>query len=165
PHDHIAARRSRDTALDYQQMVVRIDAQDLQVPNRHAAASHAARRAPALDDAGGKGWRADRHGCAMEHGPVGGCATAEVMSPDDALITFAAAGPNHIYAVATVEDRHQHLIAWLQAVAARSHFDLSQNMSGGHVRPLVVADQRLGHLRRPLLYEPELHGLIAVGLR
>ena len=164
--DHVALRRARDAALDDQEVVLRIDAQDLQVVNRDALAAHAAGGAHALDHPRRERRRANRTRRAVKHRPVGRCAAGEVMPLDHAWKPLAAAGADDVGALAVGEDRRQHLIADLGLVGARRqrHFSL-----GLRVDALMafadVSGGRLVRLRRGLLDEAELHRFVAVRLR
>ena len=141
-----------------------VDLGHLQVPHRDAVAAHAAGRAHALDDARRKRRGADRAGRAMEHRPVGRRAAGEVVALHDALKSLAAARADDVDALAVLEHRDQNLIADLRIAVLRQRH-LAPHARRRHVGFLVVARERLAHLRRLAVDQPDLHRLVAVGRR
>src|SRR5262245_3629640 len=106
----------------------------------------------------------------MEHRPVRRRAAAEVMTPDDALETLAAADADHVDTVSVVEDAiDEHLLAWLGRPAvvlgALYQFHFAAYACRWHARLLVMPVERLAHARRALFDEAQLHGFVAVGRR
>src|SRR5438874_4716041 len=167
-HDDVGAGRAGDRALDEQQVVLAVDPHDLQVAHGHAVAAHPSGGAHALDNARRERRRADRSWRAMEHRSVRGGPSTKVVALHDALKALAAADADDVDPLAVLEDTaNEDLIARLERIAAaRSELYFAPQAGRWNVaRLLVVAADRLVHLRGPLFDEPELHGFIAVALR
>src|SRR5918993_2877654 len=159
---HDAVRPARHGAFDEQQVVLRIDAQHLQVAHRYAIAAHVSRHAHALDDTRGERRSADRAGCTVEHRAVAHAAAAEVMPLDDALEALAAAGADHVDALAVSEHRHVDGVARLRRLTAGLDLQLAAHARRGHASLLEVPCGRLVLFRRLRLDETELHRFVAV---
>src|SRR5579864_5900428 len=163
-HDHDAARRPGDRATHHQEMLVRIQAHDLDVARRDSIASHPSGRAHALHDPRREGGRADRPWRAVEHRPVRRIAAGEVMALHDALEPAPATRPDDVDAVTRVEDVDEDLIAGLHHLAAGLEAHFAPDPRRRHAGLLEVARGGLVALRRGLVDQAQLHGLVAVGL-
>ena len=89
-----AVLAARHGALDKNQVLLGVDANDLEVLNGHGIAAHVTRKADALEDAGRRGALADGAGSAMEVRTVAARAAAEAVALDNALeaLTFGDTG-------------------------------------------------------------------------
>src|SRR3954470_24931413 len=104
PHLHHAVARPRHGAADHQQVLVRVDAHDLEALLRDALVAHLARAADALEHAGGVGGGADRARGAHVVRAVADGAAREVVPLDGALEALALRDAGHLDGVALLED-------------------------------------------------------------
>ena len=101
----------------------------------------------------------------MEHRTVSAGAAGEVVTLHHALKAMALARANHVNPFALVEDRDQHLVAGLRRFGALGDLDLALHARRRHIGLLVLPGQRLvGVADGIALHQPDLHGVVAVGL-
>src|SRR6201989_2789295 len=161
-HLHHAVARPGDRAADHQQVLVHVDAHDLEAALRDALVAHLAGAADALEHPRRVGGGADRArradvGRAVAHGAAG-----EVVALDRALEALALRGPGDLDLVARLErvgldgladDELAGVVAELDDVLHRRRVGLAQ------VAELGLRDVLLAHGA-----ERELDGLVAVAL-
>src|SRR5205814_1763291 len=95
--NHVSAVGAGDGAADQEQVVLQIDANDLQIAGRHFFVPHAAGHSLPLEDAGGERVHARAAAVAMDFfHAVGGPLPLEVVPPHDARRAAALAGAGHI---------------------------------------------------------------------
>src|SRR6185436_7761031 len=105
---------------------------------------------------------ADGPGGAVEHGPVGGGAAAEVVALDHALEARALARPHDVDALPRLELLHLDLVADLGLVPALEA-ELTDAAARGQAGLVEVALPGLGDaLDLAVLDQPELHRRVAV---
>src|SRR4051812_26017072 len=159
---HEAVLGAGDRAADEQEVVPRVDPDDLQALLGDALVAHLAGAADALHHAGGPGGRADRAGGADVVRAVRLGALAEVVALDRALEALALRGAGDLDLLADLErldrDRLAHrqlarLVAELLDVAVRAGVGL-----------LEVAQLGLGEVLLLAGVERELDGLVAIAL-
>src|SRR5690349_2334997 len=102
-HLHHAVARARHGAAHEQQVLVGVDAHDLQALLRHALVAHLARAADALEDARGISRGTDRAGRAHIVRAVRLRARREAVALDGALEALALRGPRDLDLVALGE--------------------------------------------------------------
>ena len=160
-----AVRPAWHRALEHEQVVLGVHAQDFHVAHGHAIGAHVTAHPHALHDTRRIRRGANRSRSAMEHRSVRRASASEVVPLDDALEALAAAGANDVDAFAVGEDRHVHLIARLHRIASGRLLHLAHDARGRHTGLLEVSLRGLVLFRRPSFDEPDLHGLVAVALR
>jgi hypothetical protein len=92
-------------------------------------------------------------------------AAAEVVALHHALKPLAPADADHVHAIAVVEHGiHEHLIARLRRLGPFRQLHLTPHARRRYAGLRIVPHERLPDSRRPILDQPELHGLITVSL-
>src|SRR5688572_30637385 len=101
--DH-PVRRSGHRAPQPEEVLLRVDADHVQVLHRDAGAAHAARQALSLDDAARIGGRADRAGLLVRGDAVRLAPRREVVPPDHAGESTPLGGADHVHLAPDRED-------------------------------------------------------------
>src|SRR2546421_7778031 len=162
PYLDEAPARAGNRAAEQQEVLVGTDVDDLEAALGHARVAHLAGAAYALEDARGRGGRADRAGRADVVGAVGHWPAREVVALDRPLEALALRYSGDLHRLALLEDLDGYRLAHLKL--ARLIAELGEPAERRGVGLLEVA--ALGLRYPPLLHlaEPQLHGLVAVAV-
>src|SRR4051812_13906868 len=162
PHLHHAVARPRDRAADHQQVVARVDANDLEAALGDALVAHLAGTADALEHARGIGRGADRARRAHVVRAVADGTAGEVVALDRALEALALRDPGDLDLLARLEglDRDGLADGQLAGLVAELDDMLHRRRVGlAQVPELGLGDVLLAHGA-----ERELDGLVAVAI-
>src|SRR5690606_25591458 len=158
------AARTRDSALDQQQIIGRIHGNDFEVLRRDARRTHVAGHALAFEDFArllaltGRTVRAVRHGNTVRRAQ-----TAETVTLDTAGETFTGRDAGDVDELARHEMRSRKLGADFKQRFLR-HAELANDRFGFDLGFRQVALQRLGDVLRLAGSGAQLHGGITVAL-
>src|SRR5439155_863170 len=163
PDEDGAVRMTGYAASQPDQVLVRVDADHVQVPDRDARAAHAPREALPLDDAAGIGAGADRAGLLVSGASVGGAPRREMMAAHDAREPTPFRHSDDVDFDADLEERDGERLADLVGRGILDA-DLAKPPKARGLVLLPVALQRLSNQLLPTLPESDLDRGVAVRL-
>src|SRR4051794_3635777 len=151
----VAARGTGHRAPHVDQVLLRIDLDDLEVLDRDPLSTHPAARAHALEDPRRVGGRTNRARSPVEHRAVGRAAAGEAVPLHHALIALALAGADHVHPLLLGEDRDRHLVARVRVLAG-AQIELDQAARRSDAGLAEVTGERLTQLRGLRLDQTDL---------